>query len=321
MKALLLTTALAAGFAVPAMAQDAASPFQTEAAGPSLAASEVIGARIYASEGALDADAYQGVQEGWEDIGEVNDIILGRDGTVDAVLVDIGGFLGMGERQVAVDMAALKVVQDDATDADDWFLVLQSDRATLEGAPEYMIPGMAADVDANADANVDANADVAATDTTQQGTATDEAVAESTTAEGTEGVGNATDTELPADGTAATDGAVATAPAVAADGTMALPEGYTAIERDTLTAELLTGADVRGADDASIAEVSDLVLTGEGQVTDVILDVGGFLGIGARSVAIPMDRLTVAQNEGGAVRIWVNMTKEELEALPEYKVQ
>lgn len=330
MKALLLTTALAAGFAVPAMAQDAASPFQAEAAGPSLAASEVIGARIYASEGALDADAYQGVQEGWEDIGEVNDIILGRDGTVDAVLVDIGGFLGMGERQVAVDMAALKVVQDDATDADDWFLVLQSDRATLEGAPEYMIPGMAADVDANdvdanadanVDANADANADVAATDTTQQGTATDEAVAESTTAEGTEGVGNATDTELPADGTAATDGAVATAPAVAADGTMALPEGYTAIERDTLTAELLTGADVRGADDASIAEVSDLVLTGEGQVTDVILDVGGFLGIGARSVAIPMDRLTVAQNEGGAVRIWVNMTKEELEALPEYKVQ
>lgn len=321
MKALLLTTALAAGFALPAMAQDAASPFQTEAAGPSLAASEVIGARIYASEGALDADAYQGVQEGWEDIGEVNDIILGRDGTVDAVLVDIGGFLGMGERQVAVDMAALKVVQDDATDADDWFLVLQSDRATLEGAPEYMIPGMAADVDANADANVDANADVAATDTTQQGTATDEAVAESTTAEGTEGVGNATDTELPADGTAATDGAVVTAPAVAADGTMTLPEGYTAIERDTLTAELLTGADVRGADDASIAEVSDLVLTGEGQVTDVILDVGGFLGIGARSVAIPMDRLTVAQNEGGAVRIWVNMTKEELEALPEYKVQ
>ena len=46
MKTLLLTTALAAGFAVPAMAQDAASPFQTEAAGPALAASEVIGARI-----------------------------------------------------------------------------------------------------------------------------------------------------------------------------------------------------------------------------------------------------------------------------------
>lgn len=311
MKALLLTTALAAGFALPAMAQDAATPFQTEAAGPSISASDVIGARIYVSEAALDADAYSGVQEGWDDVGEVNDIILGRDGSVDAVLVDIGGFLGMGERQVAVDMSALKIVQDDATDADDWFLVLQSDRATLEGAPEYMIPG------AQPMADTDANADAAATDTTTEGTATDEAVAESTTAEGTEGTGNATDTTMPADGTA-TDGAVATAPVVASDGTMTLPEGYVAIERDTLTAELLTGADVRDPSDASIAEVSDLVLTAEGQVTDVVLDVGGFLGIGARAVAIPMDRLTVAQTEGGAVRVWVNMTKEELEALPEY---
>lgn len=319
MKALLLTTALAAGFALPAMAQDATSPFQTEAMGPSVSASDVIGARIYVSEAALDADAYQGVQEGWEDIGEVNDIILGRDGTVDAVLVDIGGFLGMGERRVAVDMAALKIVQDDATDADDWFLVLQSNRAALEGAPEYMMPG--AQPAAEADANVDADADAAATDMTTQGTATDEAVAESTTVEGTEGVGNATDTTMPADGQVAEDGAVATAPAASTDGAMTLPEGYVAVERDTLTAELLTGADVRDATDASIAEVSDLVLTAEGQVTDVVLDVGGFLGIGARSVAIPMDRLTVAQTEGGAVRIWVNMTKEELEALPEYTMK
>lgn len=284
MKTLLLTTALAAGFAVPSLAQDAASPFQTEAAGPALAASEVIGARIYASESALDADAYQGVQQGWEDIGEVHDIILGRDGTVDAVLVDIGGFLGMGERQVAVDMAALRIVQDDATDADDWFLVLQSDRATLEGAPEYIVPGMTG---TTADAELPADAPVAADTATE----------------------------------AQTEGAAPAVPTIASDGTMTLPDGYAVIERDTLTAELLTGADVRGPDDTSIAEVSDLVLTGEGQVTDVILDVGGFLGIGARSVAIPMDRVTVAQAEGGAVRIWVNMTREELEALPEHKVQ
>ena len=168
MKTMYLTTALAACLALPAMAQDAASPFQTEAAGPSISASNVIGARIYVSEAAVDADAYNGVQEGWNDIGEVNDIILGRDGTVDAVLVDIGGFLGMGERQVAVDMAALKVVQDDATDADDWFLVLQTDRGTLEGAPEYMIPGAAATDAAPADA---ASTDPAVTAPATEGTA------------------------------------------------------------------------------------------------------------------------------------------------------
>ena len=307
MKTLLLTTALAAGFALPALAQDApASPFQTEAMGPSVSASDVIGARIYVSEAAIDADAYNGVQEGWNDIGEVNDIILGRDGTVDAVLVDIGGFLGMGERQVAVDMSALKIVQDDATDADDWFLVMQADRAALDGAPEYVMPGSTAMNTADPAAT-----DAAATDTAA-------ADADATDKDGLENlpvVNEALgDTAEPAPDAAATeDTAVAAAPA---DGTMALPEGYTAMGRETLTAELLTGADVRDPEDKSIAEVSDLVLTAEGQVTDVVLDVGGFLGIGAKSVAIPMDRLTVAQAEGGAVRIWVNMTKEELEALP-----
>ena len=300
MKNLLLTTALAAGFALPAIAQDApASPFQTEAMGPSVSASDVIGARIYVSEAALDADAYNGVQEGWNDIGEVNDIILGRDGTVDAVLVDIGGFLGMGERQVAVDMAALKIVQDDATDVDDWFLVLQADRATLDAAPEYVIPG------------AETRADVETAPATTETAAADDAATDKDGMENIPVVNEALgDTAEPA---AETE--VATAPA---PGTMALPEGYTAVGPETLTAELLTGADVRDPEDKSIAEVSDLVLTAEGQVTDVVLDVGGFLGMGAKSVAIPMDRLTVAQADGGAVRVWVNMTKEELKALPEH---
>ena len=286
MKTLLLTTALAAGFALPSLAQDApASPFQTEAMGPSVSASTLIGSRIYVSEAMVDADAYNGVQEGWNDIGEVNDVILGRDGTVDAVLVDIGGFLGMGERQVAVDMAALKFVQDDATDADDWFLVMQADRATLDAAPEWVMPG--------ADTQADA---------TDKG-----------------GLENVPVVNEAISDPAAMDDTATTTAKVQADGTMTLPEGYSAVPVDTLTAELLTGADVRDATDASIAEVSDLVLTAEGQVTDVVLDVGGFLGMGAKSVAIPMDRLTVAQTEGGAVRVWVNMTKAELEALPDYK--
>lgn len=312
MKTLLLTTAIVAGMAVPALAQDASTVFQTEAAGPSVAASDLIGARIYASEGAVDADAYAGVQEGWNDIGEVNDVILGRDGTVDAVLVDIGGFLGMGERQVAVDMGALRFVQDDATDADDWFLVMQADRAALDTAPEWVMPG--ADANAQMDAQTDAAADTAATG---DAAATDEAATDQA-AEQAQADAAATDAAN-ADATAADTTAAADSNA-AADGTIAVPEGYVAVERDTLTAEMLTGANVRDASDNSIAEISDLVLTGEGQVTDVILDVGGFLGIGAKAVAIPMDRLTVAQGGNGDVAIWVNMTKEELEALPEHKM-
>ena len=309
MKNLLITTALAASFALPALAQDAApSPFQTEAMGPSISASDVIGARIYVSEAALDADTYAGVQEGWDDIGEVNDIVLGRDGSVDAVLVDIGGFLGMGERQVAVDMSALKIVQDDATDADDWFLVLQADRATLDGAPVWVMPG----ADNRADATDGtmpadtANADQAAADPVVPAMEGDQAAAtDGTVAPGTMEDPNAAETLTQDPMT---------------EGQMQLPEGYAAVEREALTTELLTGANVHDSTDASIAEVSDLVLTAEGQVTDVILDVGGFLGMGVKTVAIPMDRLTVARNDAGSVTLWVNMTKEELEALPEYEM-
>jgi hypothetical protein len=316
-KALLITTALAAGFALPSMAQDApASPFQTEATGPSVSASDVIGARIYASEAALDADAYAGVQEGWDDIGEVNDIVLGRDGTVDAVLIDIGGFLGMGERQVAVDMTALRFVQDDATDADDWFLVLQADRATLDSAPEWVAPG----VDTQADAGLDAGADPAT-----NVPAVDEAIGDqaATTPDADAAPGTMEDpaaaetmTEDPLTEQAATEAPATEAPAT--EGTLALPDGYMEVANEELTAETLTGANVHDATDASIAEVSDLVLTEDGQVTDVVLDVGGFLGIGARTVAIPMDRLTVARTEAGDVTLWVDMTKDELEMLPEY---
>ena len=292
MKTLLTSTALVAALTLPVVAQDApTSPFQTEAMGPAVTASDVIGARIYASEAAIDADAYAGVQDGWDDIGEVNDIVLGRDGSVDAVLVDIGGFLGIGERQVAVDMAALRFVQDDATDADDWFLVLQADRATLDTAPDWVMPGADAGADVVAPEGDAAMTDQAATTadpTAAPGTTEDQAAAETLTQD------------------------------PLTEGTTALPEGYAAVGSEELTSELLTGANVHDSTDASIAEVSDLVLTTDGQVTDVVLDVGGFLGMGAKTVAIPMDRLTVARTEAGDVTLWVDMTKDELKALPDH---
>lgn len=367
MKALLLTSALAAGLALPAAAQTTtapaatadtttavpASPFQTEAAGPSVSASELIGARIYASEAALEGDSFAGAQEGWDDIGEVNDVILGRDGSVDAVLVDIGGFLGIGERQVAVDMAALRFVQDSSTDADDWFLVMQADRATLDAAPEWSVVPPAADTSADTSADTtgadtsadttgtgtdtsmsdgtDTGTNTGATDATDQATATDDgtaapvtdpaapedvATAPADTAPTGDAPATATDDTAAADTTA--DPAVDPSTGTTAPGE--LPEGYAEVGPDVLTADMLDGANVHDMAGGSIAEVSDLVLSDDGQATEVIVDVGGFLGIGARTVAIPMDRVTVAQNGEGSVRLYVDMTKEELEALPEIEI-
>ena len=47
-----------------------------------------------------------------ESIGKINELILSKDGKVAAVVVGVGGFLGMGEREVAMNFEALRLAQD-----------------------------------------------------------------------------------------------------------------------------------------------------------------------------------------------------------------
>ena len=163
MKTLMLSTAILAAMAAGATAQtqpaDAANPdlFYTEQGPASIHASDFIGMRVYAAQTDFNADTASGIGEDWEDIGEINDVILDREGKVDAVLVDIGGFLGMGERQVALAMSSVKFVNDDSTgdQPDDFFLVVNAPRESLEAAPEYgMADQMPAATDTAADTAV-----------------------------------------------------------------------------------------------------------------------------------------------------------------------
>jgi hypothetical protein len=43
-----------------------------------------------------------------EKLGDINELILDKDGKVDAVIIGVGGFLGMGEHDIAVTMDKLK---------------------------------------------------------------------------------------------------------------------------------------------------------------------------------------------------------------------
>ena len=47
-----------------------------------------------------------------EKLGDVNEIILDKSGKVAAVVIGVGGFLGMGEHDVAVSMDKLKFVEE-----------------------------------------------------------------------------------------------------------------------------------------------------------------------------------------------------------------
>ncbi len=84
-----------------------------------MSASDYIGKTVYDQAG--------------NNIGEVNDLIVSGDGNVEAVILGVGGFLGIGEKDVAVHTEAVQMVQDGDTQR----LVVQATKETLEAAPSY----------------------------------------------------------------------------------------------------------------------------------------------------------------------------------------
>jgi hypothetical protein len=71
----------------------------------------------------------------------------------------------------------------------------------------------------------------------------------------------------------------------------------------------------------NIGEVNDLVLTGDGRIQQVVLGVGGFLGIGEKNVAIAWSDLRLMRGSDGKLFAIVTRTKEQLNAMPTFKVE
>lgn len=84
-----------------------------------MSASDFMGKRVYSSDGS--------------DIGEVNDFFVTNDGKVQGVVVGVGGFLGIGEKDVVLAMPA---IQMQATDGD-VRLMVNATKEELNAAPAY----------------------------------------------------------------------------------------------------------------------------------------------------------------------------------------
>ena len=69
---------------------------------------------------------------------------------------------------------------------------------------------------------------------------------------------------------------------------------------------------------ATIGEVSDLVVTRDGRVEAVVVGVGGFLGIGEKRVALAWDSVRLAERDGERVFL-VSATREQLDAMPAFR--
>jgi sporulation protein YlmC with PRC-barrel domain len=89
-------------------------------------------------------------------------------------------------------------------------------------------------------------------------------------------------------------------------------------DEEAMLASTIIGSSVMLADE-SIGTVSDLIIDADERLHGVLVGVGGFLGIGEKRVALPMDRITIRRPEPGQVELTADITREELEEKEAFK--
>jgi len=319
MKHLMLTTAIVAVTSMGAVAQTTETPAQTPAAPaqggaqpgaqqtgaqsqnvPAFMASEFNDKNLYtlnsdearslrdirSTQGERvrweNRDMFSNNRDTWENVGNISDIVITQDGEVRGVLIDVGGFLGLGAQTVMIDMDELYFVTEDASAeaGDRYSLVVALTEDELKALPawdEAQLTGFALREPGQMQEREQVSQDTVPVET---------------------------DATRPVENNAGMQ-----------DNT-----GYGALPPEERTAERLTGATAYTREGEDIGAVEELLLDADGKATHVVMDVGGFLGIGSRMVAIEIEQVEIMWNDAdNNVRVLVPMTEDELNALPEYQ--
>ena len=79
-----------------------------------------------------------------EKIGEIDDLVINSDGTVAAAVVEVGGFLGLGEKDVLVNFSALQMTMDGDKMR---VTVPEFTKETLTSAPDVDLDKVFPDID------------------------------------------------------------------------------------------------------------------------------------------------------------------------------
>ena len=102
--------------------------------------------------------------------------------------------------------------------------------------------------------------------------------------------------------------------------TAADPAADAPVDFAVMTAEDLVGKRVFGPDDKDLGEISAVALGADGKITGAVVDVGGFLGIGEKSVALSADMLRLAPDaDGDGSVLRVSASEDQLKALPAHE--
>lgn len=298
MKKLLSTTALALTLGLPSLSLAQATPPAAEPAAQSqtadnsgflssreqsdLLASELLGHEVYARRMPAETASTEGrpgmMTDGnhgmvsmtradldeMENIGKINEIVLSSDGQVRGIVIGVGGFLGVGEMDVAVAMDQVTFGYD-PEDRSQTYITVNIGVDMLEESPAYDRTAMTDDSSA--------------------------------------GISDAP----------AADRTAFTRPEVERD-------GFDRVEATRVSTDMLIDATVYDVDDNSVGTVEKLVVDDGGAITNVIIDFGGFLGMGSTQISLAYEELTILSNDDNTeVRIYVDATKDQIQALPQYQ--
>jgi len=85
------------------------------------------------------------------------------------------------------------------------------------------------------------------------------------------------------------------------------------IRSDELRASKIIGSSVYDTNNQKMGSVQDIILGTGGKVDSVIVDVGTFLGMGGKDVAVKMDQIKTDHD-----RLTLSMTKDQLKQAPNY---
>lgn len=285
----LITASTLALLALPALAQDVApvapsTELQRSGITPPTLLSEgyATGGEDILVTQLLGETVYTSVEDNADNIGTINNLVITSGLGVSAVVIGVGGFLGVGTKDVAVDFSQLEWAER-ADGSRRWILATTAE--ALATAPAFIW------------------------------TDSEEVTGEPalTTAEEEEqlvdGDPNATDVD-PALTTDQAERPVISTPVDRS--------GFSDFDESGLTADELRGIGVYGVNDEQIGTIGDIITNPDLSFDAVIVDVGGFLGLGAKPVAVGFDNLTFSADTFGNRYLFLNASREELEAQATY---
>jgi sporulation protein YlmC with PRC-barrel domain len=198
-------------------------------------------------------------------IGEIKSIYVNKNGKVAGVMVGVGGFLGVGEREVRLAWKDLNIMDNGEK------VTVNMTKDQLKAMAPYKYKDESYRGKMFSDNGVWA-ADHATTMT-------------STTAPSTPTVSTG---DFNADG--------------------------------QMSANAIIGASVKNSNNDTVGKVQDAYLDNSGEIKEIIVSVGGFLGVGTKNVAVHWSDIKFSRSDNSVV-LKTNWTKDSLKAMPDYKYE